>query len=103
MAPEGPEINCNWLFFCQVVEYVEPPEPVAVEPLGILDAELLDEASAFIDDVQNALEQVSQLTDLIANVPFFGDPTERLPQMLNDYQGAAGSAEALLSSIQDLF
>jgi len=90
-------------FSCEVVEYVEPPEPVVVDPFGALDAGLLDEASAFIDDVQNALEQVSQLTDLIANIPSFGNPTERLPKMLSDYQGSVSGAESLFSSIKELF
>jgi hypothetical protein len=90
-------------YACRVIEYVEPPEPAAVEPFGALDAELLDQASAFVDDVQDALEEVSQLTDLIANVPDFGDPTTRLPQMLSDYQGAAGGVEGLVSSVRALF
>src|SRR5262245_56069730 len=65
-------------FTLRVVEYVEPPEPAVADPFAALDAGLLDEAAGYMDDVQNALEQVSQLTDLIADVPSFGNPTERL-------------------------
>ena len=90
-------------YHCEVVEYVEPPEPVVADPFASLDAGLIAEAGAFMDDVQNALEQVSQLTDLIANVPAFGDPTTRLPEMLADYSGIAGEGVNLLASIQNLF
>ena len=90
-------------FACEVVEYVEPPEPVTVDPLSALDTELLDEATAFVDDVQNALEQVSQLTDLIANIPSFGNPTERLPQMLDNYSSVVNGGITTLTSIHDLF
>src|SRR5829696_3296831 len=48
-------------FVCDVVEYVEPPEPVEVDPLAAMDAGLLEDAASFVDDVQNGLEQVSQL------------------------------------------
>lgn len=65
-------------FVCEVVEYVEPPEPALADAALGLDAGLLEEAGAFMDDVQNAIEQVSALTDLIANVPPFGDPTSKL-------------------------
>ena len=38
---------------------------------------LLDER--IIDDVQNAIEQVSGLVDLLASVENFADPTAQLP------------------------
>src|SRR5215217_7902171 len=50
-------------YTCTVVEYVRPPEPVAANPLAGLDTDLLAEATSFVDDVQDALAQVSQLTD----------------------------------------
>src|SRR5262249_44739171 len=37
----------------ELVEFVEPPEPAALDALGGLDAGILDEAAAFMDDVQN--------------------------------------------------
>ena len=90
-------------FACDVLEYIEPPEPVAADPFGSLNTDLLDEATAFIDDVQNALDQVSQLVDLIANVPNFGDPTTKLPQISTDFLGLVGDGSSALTSIRDIF
>ena len=56
-------------FVCEVVEYVEPSESAEANPLSSLDAELIGEAAASVDDVQNALDQASKLTDQIANFP----------------------------------
>ena len=62
-----------------------------------MDAGLLDEATAFMDDVQNALDEVSGLVDLIANAPSFGDPTTQLPQMLDLFKGMASSGGGTLT------
>ena len=90
-------------FVCDVVEYVEPPEPVAADPLGVLDDDLVGEAMAFVDDVQNALEQVSGLVDLIANVDSFADPTTRLGNMLDGYETLTDGGLDALKTIRDLF
>lgn len=90
-------------YICDVIEYVEPPEPVVADPFAALDADLLGEATAFIDDVQNALEQVSDLADLIANFPSFGDPTKRLQDMPIEFTALVGDGESLLTGIRDLF
>lgn len=90
-------------FACDVVEYVEPPEPVVADPLGALDADLIGEAIDFVDDVQNALEEVSDLVDLIANVPNFGDPTSRLPDMLDEFETLTGDGTLVLGTLTDLF
>ena len=88
----------------EVVEYVEPPEPVTADPFGDLEAGLLDEAAAFMDDVQNAVEAVSDLVDTLANIPGFGDPTSRLREMPTGYQDlVGGSGPATLTSLKDLF
>ena len=89
-------------FTCEVVEYVEPPEPAVTGGLPGLDTGLLDEAAGFMDDVQNAIEQVSQLADLIANVPSFGDPTGQLPQMTGDFTSGVADAPQTLSDLRDL-
>ena len=89
-------------FTCTVVEHVEPPAPALIDPFAALDADLLGEAAGFLDDVQNALEQVSQLADLIANVPSFADPTGRLPDMLGAFTGIASDGTGVLSGIRDL-
>ena len=89
-------------FACEVVEYIKPPEPAVSDPFGALDTSLLGEATAFMDDVQNALDQVSGLVDMIANIPSFGDPTTRLPQMLDVFRGLAGSGVGTLTNIRNL-
>lgn len=89
-------------FACDVVEYVEPPEPTLVDPLAALDTGLLEDAAGFVDDVQNALEQVSQLADLL-NTPAFGNPAESLPGIESGYVQAASQGAAVLAEIRDLF
>ena len=90
-------------FVCEVVEYVEPPEPALADAAFGLDTGLLAEAGAFMDDVQNAVEQVSALTDLIANVPSFGDPTAKLAEMPVVYIGHAAAMAESLEELKDLF
>jgi hypothetical protein len=89
-------------FACDVVEYVEPPEPVIVDPLAALDTGLLEDAAAFVDDVQNALEQVSQLADLLST-PAFGNPVESLPGIESGYVQAASDGASMLAEIRKLF
>lgn len=89
-------------FVCDVVEYVEPPEPVIADPLAALDAALREDAAAFVDDVQNTLEQVSQLADLLST-PAFGNPVESLPGIESGYVQAAGQGAAMLAEIRKLF
>jgi hypothetical protein len=90
-------------FVCEVVEYVEPPEPALADAALGLDTGLLEEAGAFMDDVQNAIEQVSALADLIANVPSFGDPTSKLAEMPVVYIGEAAATAESLAKLRDLF
>lgn len=89
-------------FSCDVVEYVEPPEPALVDPLAALDTGLLEDAAAFVDDVQDALEQVSQLADLLST-PAFGNPAESLPGIESGYVRAASEGAAVLDEIRKLF
>jgi hypothetical protein len=90
-------------FACEVMEYVEPPAPAVSDPFGALDTGLLGEAAGFMDDVQNALDEVSGLVDLIANSPSFGDPTAQLPQMLDAFKSLAQGGTGTLTNIRDLF
>lgn len=89
-------------YACEVVEYVPPPPPPAANPLGGLDAGLLDEAAGMMDDVQNALDQVAQLGNLLAGAQNFADPTSRLPDMLTSFTDAAGGAASALGGLSDL-
>ena len=88
---------------CQVVEYVKPPEPAVTSPFAAIDSDLLNQASGFMDDVQNGLAQISSLTNLLANTPSFGDPTGRLKDMPKDFTQNAGDAKDALSTVSDLF
>ncbi len=90
-------------FTCRLLEYVEPPEPTVADVFGALDQDLLGEASSFVDDAQNALAQVSELADLLASVPSFGDPTQKLPSMLDAFAPVATGGVTVLTAIRDLF
>ena len=81
----------EYRYDCTLLEYVEPPAPVSADLLGGLDAGLLDEAGAFLDDVQNAVAAVADLTSLVAGMPSFGDPTARLREMPGGFNHAAGT------------
>jgi hypothetical protein len=93
----------QFTFACELIEYVVPPEPAAPSLLPGIDAGLLDEAAGFMDDVQNAIEEVSQLADLLGSIPSFGNPTERLKQMPEQFETLSGGAATLLGGIRGLF
>lgn len=88
-------------FACDVVEYVEPPEPALLAPLVVPDTELLDEAASFMDDVQNGLEEASQLVGLL-NLPSFQNPVSELPSMSGEYVQLVGDVTTPLADIRDL-
>lgn len=97
-------------FTCDLVEYVKPPEPIAKDPLAAVDSGLVEEATAHIDDIQNAADQVDQLTDLFAKAPTFGDPTKKLQEMPDEYvklinnkDGTNKDGTTILTGIRDLF
>jgi hypothetical protein len=87
---------------CVVTEYVPPPPAPTASPLGDLDAGILDEAASMMDDVQNALSQVAGLTDLLSGASDFGDPTGKLPTMLDTFKSTASGASSSLSTIGGL-
>lgn len=86
---------------CRLHEYVEPPEPVAAAGFPSLDTSLLDEAAGFLDDVQNAIEQVSQLVELLGNLPSFADPTTRLGALPSAFTNLAGGMQGPLAETRD--
>jgi len=90
-------------FSCELVEYVEPPEPVTADPFAALDSGLLGEATGFVDGAQNALAQVSELGDLLGIVPDLGNPTPALAGILDDFTDVAGGVGQSLKTIADLF
>ena len=89
-------------FECAVTEFVPPPPPPTSDPFGGIDADILGEAASLMDDVQNALAEVAALGDLLAGAADFGNPTTRLPGMLDAFSGASGGAAGTLSTIGDL-
>jgi hypothetical protein len=88
-------------FHCEVVEYVEPPEP-PVDPLAALDAPLRAEAAAFIDNVQNSLDEVARLTGLMTGTPDFAVPTPRLDQSVTAFTALTGRAASELDVVRDV-
>jgi len=90
-------------YLCEVVEYVTPPEPAAANLFASINADLLNEATAFIDEAQNAIDQASQLVNLIANVPEFTDPLKPLSGILDDFGKVVTGELPKLTSIAELF
>lgn len=89
-------------FECALTEFVPPPPPPASNPLAGLDAGLLDEAGALMDDMQNALAEVAGLADLLSGAADFANPTARLPGMLDAFTSASGGAAGAITAIKDL-
>lgn len=87
---------------CVVTEYVPPPPPPQSSLLDGIDAGLLDEASAMMDDIQNALAEVAGLASLLSGAADFANPTTRLPAMLDSFTSVAGGAGGTLSGLGDL-
>ncbi len=89
-------------FACVLAEYVPPPPPPAADLMAGLDTGLLDEAAGLMDDVQNALDAVSEIGGLLAGAADFGNPTTKLPAMLDAVKGATGGASGVLTAIKGL-
>ncbi|TQM61940.1 hypothetical protein [Humibacillus xanthopallidus] len=84
-----------------LVEYVEPPAAPALGALPGIDASLAQEAVGYLDDVQDAIWQISQLVSL-TQLAGFGDPTTKAPRMLTDYQAAGGGQTEPASGLRDV-
>jgi hypothetical protein len=76
-----------------------PPPPPPPDPLGGLDAGLLDQAAGFLVTVTGALDVI----DALGNIPDFGDPTAPLRGALDGVKAATGGLDAIATSLQDLF
>lgn len=87
-------------YACLLVEHVEPPRAPGLDPLAAVDPGLLDEAAGLVDDVQEAMAQVAELTSLVS-VAGFGDPTTRLPGLVTTYEEAGGGRSEPAAGIRD--
>ncbi len=76
-----------------------PPPPPPPDPLGGLDAGLLDQAGSLLDTVTGALDAL----DALANIPDLQDPTPPLRGILDGVSGALDGLGGVTGSISDLF
>jgi hypothetical protein len=84
-------------YFLQLRE--SPPPPPPPDPLGGLDAGLLDAASGLLDTVAGALDAL----DALANVPDLQDPTPPLRGMLDGVSTAVEGLTSVTGAIGELF
>ena len=75
-----------------------PPPPPPPSLLDALDAGLLDQASALVDAVGDALAVIDALS-----VPDFGDPTAGLAGILDSARGAVEALSAVTGPLTELF
>ena len=76
-----------------------PPPPPPPDPLGGLDAGLLDAASGLLDTVTGALDAL----DALANLPELQDPTPPLQGILDGVSSAVEGLTSVTGAISDLF
>jgi hypothetical protein len=76
-----------------------PPPPPPPDPLGGIDAGLLDQAAGFVDGVTGALDALEAL----ANLPDFSDPTALLGGTLEKVTTALDGLSSVTTSITQLF
>jgi hypothetical protein len=76
-----------------------PPPPPPPDPLGGLDAGLLDAAAGLVDAVTGALDAL----DALANLPELQDPTPPLKGIHDGVSGALEDVGDVSGAITDLF
>ncbi len=76
-----------------------PPPPPPPDPLGGLDAGLLEDAGSFLDTVTGALDVI----DTLGSVPNFGDPTPPLSGALDSAQAALEGLGGVTMALSELF
>lgn len=77
----------------------ESPPPPPPDPLGGLDAGLLEQAEGFADTVNGALDVIEGL----GSVPDIGDPTPRLSGALDEVTTATEGLGGALGPLRDVF
>jgi hypothetical protein len=76
-----------------------PPPPPPSNPLGDLDAGLLDQAKGLVDAAAGALDAVKSL----GSIPSFQDPTPPLKGVLGGVKSITGGLGGVSSGLKDLF
>jgi len=76
-----------------------PPPPPPPDPLGGLDAGLLDAAGDLLDTVTGALDAL----DALANLPELQDPTPPLEGVIDGVSSALEGLGGVTTAISDLF
>jgi hypothetical protein len=76
-----------------------PPPPPPADPLGGIDAGLLDQAGEFLDSVTGALDAI----DLLGSVPNIDDPTPPLRNTLDGVSSAVEGLGGIAGSLNELF
>lgn len=93
-SADDPGVLSFWLMLRE-----SPPPPPPPDPLGGIDAGLLDEAAGLIDTVASALDVLDQL----GNVPDFADPTKAIGGLLGGVEGALSGLGGASGAIESLF
>jgi hypothetical protein len=75
-----------------------PPPPPPPDPLGGLDAGLLDQAGGFLDSVTGALDAL----DMLGSIPDLGNPTEPLMGLLDDFGAVTEGLPGIMDSLTSL-
>ncbi len=76
-----------------------PPPPPPPNPLGELDAGLLEQAGGFLDTVTGALDVI----DTLGSVPDLGDPTPPMTSALDGVTSATAGLDDALAPLRDIF
>lgn len=76
-----------------------PPPPPPPDPLGGLEAGLLEDAGGFLDTVTGALDVI----DTLGSVPDLGDPTPPLTSALESVTTATEGLDGALGPLRDIF
>lgn len=84
-------------FYIELAE--SPPPPPPSDPLGGLDASLLDEAGGFLDSVTGALDAI----DALGSIPELKDPTPPLKGTLDGVKSALDGLGGIQDKLTALF
>lgn len=76
-----------------------PPPPPPPDPLGGLDAGLLDQAGSLVDSVTGALDAL----DMLANIPDIQDPTPPLNGVIDGASAAVTAIGGVGGALTSLF